>query len=63
MDIIYIIGGLAALLVGGELLVRCAISLAKGLGLSPMIIGLTVLFALLIGRPPRAVSVRCAETG
>lgn len=42
MDIIFILAGLAALLVGGDLLVRGAIALAERFGLSPMVIGLTV---------------------
>lgn len=42
MDILLIAGGLVALLAGGEALVRGAVGLAARLGLSPAVIGLTV---------------------
>lgn len=42
MDYIYVLGGLIGLIVGGELLVRGAVSLAERFRVSPMIIGLTL---------------------
>ncbi len=42
MDILLIAIGLLALVGGGEILVRGAVSLAKTLNLSPMVIGLTI---------------------
>lgn len=38
-----VVAGLAGLVVGGELLVRGAVSAARSLGISPLVIGLTVL--------------------
>lgn len=40
--IILLIAGLAALVIGGDLLVRGAVDLAKRIGVSPLIIGLTL---------------------
>lgn len=42
MDILYILGGLVGLVIGGDLLVRGAVTLARGFGVSPLIIGLTL---------------------
>ncbi len=42
MDILLLIGGFAGLIIGGELLVRGAVSLALRFRVSPMIIGLTL---------------------
>lgn len=42
MDTLYIVAGLVLLFFGGEALVRGAIAIAARLGLSPMLIGLTV---------------------
>jgi len=42
MDILLIAAGLAGLLAGGELLVRGAVALARSLGVSPLVIGLTL---------------------
>jgi cation:H+ antiporter len=42
ITILHIIGGLSLLFVGGEILVRNAVSLAEDIGLSPFIIGLTI---------------------
>lgn len=42
MDYIYIIGGLTALIFGGDLLVRGAVAIARKINISPMIIGLTL---------------------
>ncbi len=42
MDPLYVLGGLAALILGGELLVRNAVHVARGFDVSPMVIGLTL---------------------
>ncbi len=42
MSVLYIVGGIALLYLGGERLVASAARLARGLGISPMAIGLTV---------------------
>ena len=42
MAILLLIGGLALLLAGGEILVRGAVNVAAKFKVSPMIIGLTV---------------------
>jgi cation:H+ antiporter len=45
LDVLMTLGGLALLLGGGELLLRGAVNLAQRLGLSPLLIGLTVVAA------------------
>ena len=42
MDIVLMLAGFAGLLLGGDLLVRGAVSLAQHFGISPMVIGLTL---------------------
>ncbi len=42
MDISLLLGGLALLVIGGELLVRGAVAVAERLGMSPLLIGLTL---------------------
>lgn len=42
MDIGLLLGGLALLVIGGELLVRGAVAVAERLGMSPLLIGLTL---------------------
>jgi cation:H+ antiporter len=42
MDIALLLGGLALLVIGGELLVRGAVAVAERLGMSPLLIGLTL---------------------
>ncbi len=62
MLIVSLIGGLLLLLAGGELLVRSAVRLAEGLGLSPLLIGLTVV-AFGTSAPELATSVDAALLG
>jgi cation:H+ antiporter len=45
IDVIYVLGGLLLLVLGGELMLRGAVGLARLLGLSPLLIGLTVVAA------------------
>lgn len=42
IDLLWLIGGLAGLIVGGDLLVRGAVSVAQAMRISPMVIGLTL---------------------
>jgi cation:H+ antiporter len=62
MELLLVAGGLALLLVGGELLVRGASRLAALLGISPLIIGLTVV-SFGTSAPELAVSLQAAFTG
>lgn len=62
MDLVYFMAGLALLIAGGDLLVRGASRLAAALGLSPLIIGLTVV-AFGTSSPELAVSVKSALSG
>ena len=57
-----LLGGLAVLLVGAELLVRGASRLAARLGIAPLLVGLTVV-AYGTSAPELAVSVRAGLTG
>lgn len=57
-----VIGGLAALAAGGELLVRGAVNLARLAGLTPAVIGLTVV-AIGTSLPELTVSVIAAREG
>ncbi|MDQ2094868.1 calcium/sodium antiporter [Rhodalgimonas zhirmunskyi] len=41
-DVVWVVAGLAGLVTGGDLLVRGAVALAQRLGVSPLIIGLTL---------------------
>ncbi len=60
-DLLLFSTGLAAVLGGGELLVRGATQLAGRLGISPLIIGLTVV-AFGTGAPELAITLRAAFT-
>ncbi len=62
MTILGIVGGLALLVVGAELVVRGASRLALALGISPLIIGLTVV-AFSTSAPEFAVSIGSALRG
>ena len=62
MTFLLLLAGLAALIVGGELLVRGASRLALATGLSPLVIGLTVV-AFGTSSPELAVSVSAVTSG
>ncbi len=60
--VLLVVGGLLALVAGGEVLVRGASGVARALGLSPLVIGLTVV-AVATSAPEMAVTVDAALTG
>jgi cation:H+ antiporter len=60
--ILFLIGGLVFLVIGGELLVRGASRLASALGVAPIVIGLTVV-AFGTSTPDLAVSLKAALAG
>ena len=62
MDILLTLGGLAALLAGGEFLVGGAVALAARAGISPMIIGLT-LVGFGTSAPELVTSLQAAFSG
>jgi len=62
LDWLILIAGLAVLLAGGEALVRGATGLARNLGVSSMVIGMTVL-AFGTSAPELAVNIDAALTG
>jgi cation:H+ antiporter len=62
MDILYVLGGLAGLLAGGEYLVRGAVALAARLGISPLVIGLTIV-GFGTSMPELVTSVQAAMIG
>jgi cation:H+ antiporter len=62
VDILHFLAGLLLLAVGGELLVRGASRLALAIGISPLVVGLTVV-AFGTSSPELAVSVRAGLTG
>ena len=59
---LYLVAGLALLILGGEILVRGAVGLAERLGVPPLLIGLTIV-ALGTSAPELAVSVQAALSG
>jgi len=61
-DALQILGGLAALIVGADVLVRAGTGLASWLGISPMMIGLTVV-SLGTSVPELAVGIDAALSG
>jgi cation:H+ antiporter len=62
VTILMLIAGLGLLIVGGELLVRGASKLAVSLGISPLVVGLTVV-AFGTSAPEFAVSLQAALSG
>jgi len=62
MNIIYIIGGLVLLVIGGELLVRSSVGLSFKLKLSKLVIGMTVV-SFATSAPELIVSMQSALTG
>ena len=62
MTFVFFLAGLICLIVGAELLVRGASRLAAGLGISPLVIGLTVV-AFGTSSPELAVSIKAALSG
>jgi cation:H+ antiporter len=57
-----LLGGFAALVIGGELLVRGGSGLGRALGLSPLLVGLTIV-AFATSAPELAVSVDASLSG
>jgi len=62
MDIVYILSGLALLVIGGEFLVRSSVAISRKFHLSRMIIGLTVV-SFATSAPELFVSVQAALDG
>ncbi|MDO9519306.1 MAG: calcium/sodium antiporter [Pseudohongiella sp.] len=62
MVIVYLIAGLVLLVFGAEILVRGASRLASSLGISPLVIGLTIV-AFGTSAPEMAVSIGASWTG
>jgi cation:H+ antiporter len=62
MTFLWLVAGLVALIGGAELLVRGASRIASGLGISPLVVGLTVV-AFGTSSPELAVSVGAALSG
>ena len=61
-DIFFVLGGLILLTVGGELLVRCSSRIASAYGISPLVVGLTIV-ALGTSAPELGVSLFAALQG
>ena len=61
-DLLLVVAGLVVLVVGGELIVRAASRLALSLGLSPIVVGLTVV-AFGTSSPELAVSLGAVASG
>lgn len=62
IDLLLILGGLVLLVIGGELFVRGSVQIAQRLGLSPLLIGLT-LVGFGTSTPELVASVQAALTG
>ena len=62
MNILFVLGGLLGLVLGGEYLVRGAVALAQRVGLSPLVIGLTVV-GFGTSTPELVTSVQAAMLG
>ena len=62
VDVLLVLGGLALLVVGGDLLVKGAVNLALRLGITPLVVGLTVV-AFGTSAPELIVSLSAALRG
>ena len=62
MTIVLLLGGLVLLVIGGELLVRGAVAIAGKLGVSPLMIGLTIV-GMGTSMPELAASLQAALAG
>jgi cation:H+ antiporter len=62
IEILLLIGGLTGLFIGGELLVRGAVSAAQSFGISPLVIGLT-LVGFGTSTPELVTSIEAAMSG
>jgi hypothetical protein len=62
LTVVTLLAGLVVLVVGGELLVRGAVGLARSLGMSPLLVGLTVV-AFATSAPELAVSLDATFAG
>ncbi len=62
IDLLWLIAGLAGLIVGGDLLVRGAVSVAQAMHISPMVIGLT-LVGFGTSSPELVTSLQAAFSG
>jgi cation:H+ antiporter len=62
LSLVLVIFGLALLLLGGDILVRAASALARGFGISPLVIGLTVV-AFGTSAPELSVNVLAVSQG
>ncbi|QDU69634.1 calcium/sodium antiporter [Engelhardtia mirabilis] len=62
LSILFVLAGLAVLIFGGELLIRCATRIASLAGVSPAVVGLTIVAAG-TSMPELVVSVRSALAG
>ena len=61
-DVLFVLGGLVSLIVGGELLVRGSVNVATHLGVSPLVIGLT-LVGFGTSTPELVTSIQAALIG
>lgn len=61
-DLVFVVGGFAGLLLGGNLLVAGAVTIARRFGISPMVIGLT-LVGFGTSTPELVTSVQAALSG
>ncbi|WP_306005188.1 calcium/sodium antiporter [Aquicoccus porphyridii] len=62
IDLLWLVGGLVGLIVGGDLLVRGAVSVAQAMRISPMVIGLT-LVGFGTSTPELVTSLQAAFSG